>query len=136
MKQNIAQRWTAALRSKKFTQTTGYLHVRDKDADVGYCCLGVLCELAREDGVIIAESDAVEGVVRYGHPTDSGDRSATNLPAAVLHWAGMNGEELPDPIYDEDDSGVEYTSLAGLNDDARYDFEQIANIIDDQWTAL
>jgi hypothetical protein len=37
--------WLKALRSGKYEQTVGVL----KD-DAGYCCLGVLCDLAAKDG--------------------------------------------------------------------------------------
>lgn len=38
---DLKQNWIAALRSRKFTQTTKRL----KD-DTGHCCLGVLCEIS------------------------------------------------------------------------------------------
>src|SRR4051812_22459868 len=43
-----AQKWVDALRSGKYTQTTKGLNDRR-----GHCCLGVLCEVAIENGVPI-----------------------------------------------------------------------------------
>lgn len=41
--------WIAALRSGEYTQTVGKLK-RSAPAPEGFCCLGVLCDLARKDG--------------------------------------------------------------------------------------
>lgn len=41
--------WLAALRSGEYTQTVGKLR-RTHTGYEGFCCLGVLCDLARKDG--------------------------------------------------------------------------------------
>jgi hypothetical protein len=72
MNEEAKRLWVAALRSGKYDQTTGAL--RD---GVGYCCLGVLCEVAIEAGVPVqvyhGEEDElasydghVPAPVRYG----------------------------------------------------------------------
>ena len=52
MDRKIKAKWLAALRSRKFKQTTGQLHrsldsneVVDGQAEPGHCCLGVLNEI-------------------------------------------------------------------------------------------
>ena len=51
MTKRLKARWIAALRSGKYTQGQG--HLRQKDDSLGsktglsYCCLGVLCEVAK-----------------------------------------------------------------------------------------
>lgn len=42
----VYQRWLKALRSGKYKQLDGQLH----DGGASFCCLGVLCDLARKDG--------------------------------------------------------------------------------------
>ena len=133
MKRDIAQRWVAALRSGEFSQTQGYLNIEG-----GYCCLGVLCELAVEDGVISKWGD--HGTTTYGTTDHNSDVS---LPRPVLTWAGMKGESLPTPVevpfYDEDfgdDALQQYDGFAGLNDDAGFSFKQIAAVIDEQWERI
>ena len=43
MKENIKQEWLTALRSGKYSQAKRSLKTKD-----GYCCLGVLCDIAGE----------------------------------------------------------------------------------------
>jgi hypothetical protein len=43
MKKSVAMKWVKALRSGKYRQTAGKLQDYK-----GYCCLGVLCEVAPE----------------------------------------------------------------------------------------
>ncbi len=50
MDKRIKAKWLAALRSRKFKQTHGQL--REDEPIKGtssYCCLGVLCEILKED---------------------------------------------------------------------------------------
>ncbi len=110
MKQEIAQQWTAALRSGEYQQGKHYLHT-----DNTYCCLGVLCEL-----------------YKHAHPDQQPDTPGgyfghtSALPSAVQSWAGMCSQrgEVPG----------EHT-LAHLNDGG-VSFTDIANIIDCNWASL
>lgn len=46
MNPEIKKKWVEALRSGEYEQTEGQLRVDDeKGKPVGYCCLGVLCEV-------------------------------------------------------------------------------------------
>lgn len=50
----LKEEWVAALRSGDYLQGTGYLYSDDEDAAAtscapGYCCLGVLCDVAGEN---------------------------------------------------------------------------------------
>ncbi len=91
----IKAKWVAALRSGDFTQGVGNLAFKpDPESGMRHCCLGVLCELAIEDGVVEASSRNLAGntkVRQYGKD----DRwSVTDLPAPVVEWAELDG---PDP---------------------------------------
>ncbi len=97
MKRKLAQKWVAALRSGKYNQTTGRL----KD-EIGYCCLGVLCEIseARADG----PGKYIENYTEVG-------------------LKSMTGKL--DPYYEPN---MDTLSLSKLNDEG-YTFNEIADII-------
>ena len=124
MNQEIKTKWLEALRSGDYTQTTNHL----KD-DKGYCCLGVLCDLHRKetgyDWKVITHSSAFD---YYG--------ISGSLPPEVIAWAVMEGDHNPAVPVPE---GLIITtcpdgktSLAELNDVAKYDFRQIANVIEEE----
>ncbi len=46
MKADLKNRWLEALRSGKYEQATGALMAEIDDGAVGYCCLGVLCDIS------------------------------------------------------------------------------------------
>jgi hypothetical protein len=90
MNPGVRDAWVAALRSGEFTRTTGKLTRVDVGPDdapdgtpVGYCCLGVLCELARRAGVPLTVSDDLALGVRWYDGVDD------FLPVAVRDWAGL-----------------------------------------------
>lgn len=108
MNQEIKQRWIEALRSGKYTQTQGNL--RDH---IGYCCLGVLCDLYTKEHNEDWEDD------------NSFANQTAVLPSCVIQWAGLVYPN-PDISY-----GGENTSLAGVNDD-EVPFSEIADLIEEQ----
>ena len=76
MNQDIAKRWTSALRSGKYQQIQGSLHrpvaemvnpssvtVMSGMAQPGYCCLGVLCVLSNIDS--FDENDYYEAPIIF-----------------------------------------------------------------------
>jgi hypothetical protein len=48
-REEVFKLWVDALRSGEYKKSTGALRTRHGDR-VGYCCFGVLCDLARLDG--------------------------------------------------------------------------------------
>ena len=117
----IRARWVAALRSGNYKQGLGRLKVRRAHQKTEYCCLGVLCEIAVEDGVVEPANTLLpEGVYRFagnGH----------TLPQKVAEWAGLKSHN-PSVI---GESG-KITNLAGLNDEAKLCFSDIADVIEKQ----
>lgn len=133
MNPEIKKRWTDALRSGNYKQTKGRL--RDRQ---GYCCLGVLCEIAVEDGVVGRFEDRfVAGRYDYGDPNNEWEREPSVLPDTVAKWAGMPVDgggyvkRNPDVSY-----GDRRPSLADLNDGEEdrepLTFAEIAELIDKQ----
>lgn len=129
--------WVAALRSGEYKQTAGVLYrtvggMDPFDYPVGYCCLGVLTDLAVKDGV--GEWSRTADCATHVHSLGHNDYV---LPTSVAEWCdfGWPGDkscqegriELPDA----DRTGETALFLTGLNDDDPYmDFEKIADMVD------
>lgn len=126
MNPSVKARWVQALRSGDFKQTTGVLQ-RLKDMGhgetmrpAGHCCLGVLCEIAVQDGVIEKWRD--ENVILA-----SFDHENKVLPGSVMRWAGL---ESNDPRIDAGEILGKH-SLSHFNDTTKLDFNQIADLIEE-----
>ena len=120
MKREIAKRWVEALTSGKYEQTTGKLQRTEPGENgepVGFCCLGVLCELAVADGVIppAFHSDLLSTGM-YGK---SG--VCSTLPDEVQEWAEV---EVDDPRLEPGPAAASY-----LNDTVGKTFEELAEAI-------
>lgn len=111
MNKEIATRWTAALRSGRYEQGRGLLSANGK-----FCCLGVLCEIAVDDGIITKEEG--DDYVDYGPEGDG-----LVLPSIVMKWAGMWSGTGARP-------GT-CSALTTLNDEEEWTFAQIADCIDE-----
>lgn len=98
----LRKKWVAVLRSGQYKQTMGALKT-----DKGYCCLGVLCEVA---GLLphkqLNYTWTFEGCTNY-------------LPWSVVTKAG----------FDSENATFNNISLAQLNDDGQ-SFEYIADFIE------
>jgi hypothetical protein len=107
----VYQLWIDALRSGKYKQTDSRL--RDTNAwlgkdrrGTGFCCLGVLCDLAIKDGGL-GEWDEANGPKSLS-PTP---------PPAMLRWLGLDNDMT--------------NHLINLNDDHGKTFKQIAKVIEE-----
>ena len=120
MNKEIKEEWIKRLRSGKYKQVSGVLH-----SDNGYCCLGVLCEIAVEQEIIpqpTKPNDA--GVYTYV-------RSKEGLPEKVRKWAGIS--KMGDFLFRNEKEDFDYkVSLAELNDEGE-SFSSIANIIEKEF---
>jgi hypothetical protein len=117
MNPEIKKRWVDALRSGKYRQTRSALNDNG-----GYCCLGVLCELAVEDGVTRrAPIDRCRN--GYTFNEDTTNLAGAFPPRAVYKWAGLPEERLGVAV-----GGTE--TLAGMNDNGD-SFEKIADAIEE-----
>lgn len=114
MDKAIKARWVEKLRSGDYEQGRVYLHDRDDK----FCCLGVLCEIAVEDGV--ATSQIVrEG--RTGYKGLTGVETISLLPVSVAKWARIDEAGTYDPknkdgklVIDNDSGGKSFLEIADI----------------------
>jgi hypothetical protein len=117
--------WVAALRRiDEFPQAKGALRNED-----GYCCLGVLTEVAIKAGVVMEVTVSDSGVYSY-------DGECEHLPDKVVEWAGLGSEN---PVVnldnskvedDPDEEGEREVEFVQMNDDFSWSFPRIADVIE------
>lgn len=124
MNPEIKQEWIEALRSGDYKQTQEAL----KDQN-GYCCLGVLCDIAVNQGIVQWGEPDVMGC----HPIDG---EFDHLPEKVVDWVNDKSTQVSGFINGEGRLPYAYPvgetycqTLIGLND-AGLPFESIADIIE------
>jgi hypothetical protein len=130
MDPNVKQRWLAALRSGEFAQAREVLRKGD-----AYCCLGVLCELYRQDHPEDAKWQASSAGYEFAIDTaKDGLGDWAELPRTVAEWAGldwtMQGGSCYVPALDQLVADSRQRSLAGLNDSG-VPFAGIAGVIEE-----
>jgi len=120
MEAALKKKWVAALRSGKYSRTTGQLRGRLFDGAVGHCCLGVLCDIVDPDGW--ARKDLTDESIALGtHRMGSG---LINLPS--LRGLGLLTRNSKS-------QHVGQAKLAKLNDQYGTTFEQIADLIEKEF---
>ncbi len=133
MNPEVKELWVSALRSGDFSQGKNLLHKtfpNDPEKADEYCCLGVLCAIAVQNGVI-SEEDVTKHSIDEEYDYFGYADGTAFLPTPVQKWSGVesdNGE-----YNDNDDDGVyRPRSLVFLNDDG-IPFENIANVIEEKF---
>jgi hypothetical protein len=128
----IKTRWLEALRSGHYRQGKHKLRKPGHRAtpfasrrDPEFCCLGVLCELAVEAGVVERKlanvGTDVDKVYWYHDPgSPTVDRSSSTLPLVVRDWAGLADCDPP----------VVGHKLSYWNDVGEWKFNSIADLIE------
>ena len=127
----IKELWCSALESEEYTQAKGRLRTAD-----GFCCLGVLSDLAIKAGVAKWVADVKTVWVAdvrtvgdgYGVSKSSGFPEQGAISGEIQSWAGIKGSSADDPLVQ---IGPEFCRLSSLNDRG-YDFKTIAQIIREQ----
>lgn len=135
--------WVAELRSGKYEQVKGVLcQINAEGNVVGYCCLGVLEELAIARGVINpALEDRFNRREYVIEKVDGGYSYASVMPHyEVLEWVGLNIDAaviatVVDRAYVDESDWTETTrtreiGATDLNDDKGFSFEQIADAVE------
>ena len=130
MNKEVKALWIAALRSGEYKQGKGSLHLVNPSGET-YCCLGVLCDLAWKAGIVertFLEGDeaGMVGAYKYG----VGEDAYTGvLPSDVMGWSGV---EFEDGQYG-DGCSDNFGRLTNLNDVLDYNFNQIADVIEEKF---
>ena len=103
--------WIDALRNGEYEQSKRVL----KDYK-GFCCLGVACEIYREN---VGGHWDEEGCFHEGEE----DYSGMTLPVSIQGWLGVEGD---DPTLGE-------FTASHLNDVKGLTFDQIADLLEDKY---
>ena len=82
MNKRVKRLWLKALRSGKFEQQQSALRVIEDGKVIGYCCLGVLCE--------VYHRSTKQGKWTYSTFSVNGSESMSQLPDPVCAWAGVD----------------------------------------------
>jgi hypothetical protein len=114
MHPDIRAQWCAALRSGEYQQGRGQLRRHD-----GYCCLGVLTDLAIKAG-------APTVLLSWDDEDEDGLSVEGELPDDVRVWAGLADN---DPVLDPGEPGALWHTAAWHNDNGE-SFAEIADLID------
>lgn len=137
MNTEIKKKWVTALRSGKYPQgSRGQLRkdILTDGVDVShFCCLGVLCDLAVEEGIIsdpeFHEVDGTGYEYVYG---DEADSSWSYLPRSVFTWAGLPSSNPRVTVQGEKNYSLSALNDGNLDTGKRYTFDQIADLIEEQ----
>jgi hypothetical protein len=113
MKKSVAMKWVKALRSGRYKQTDGQLMYRGLDGKPSYCCLGVLCRVV-------------------GKPAKAGPDGEEVAPPKVCALAGLAEGDPKTSITREYEGKTYHKTLSVLNDSGK-SFEEIADIIEQEW---
>jgi hypothetical protein len=117
MNEAIRDKWAAKLESGQYYQGRGGLRL-----GMTYCCLGVLCELFREETGDGEREQVYQGEGQAYRFIARGTKDTIMLPVAVRDWA-----ELPDvnPHLDPDDP----QGFAAYLNDHVMNFREIAALV-------
>lgn len=120
MKPELKSQWIEALRSGKYLQKRGALRKVSASGSVGYCCLGVLCEVAGHNpdaqfnfgfissktaeslGLPVAGEEEITRFVNGGGLVDDMPNSSFQLLAAGRNDRGWTFEQIADWIAQQD----------------------------------
>lgn len=120
MKKEIAKIWCEALRSGKYKQGKHYLHKKYSNENEFFCCLGVLCDIAKNH-IKLDIGKAGSNYIIY-------DGESSSLPKSVMEWSEIKSDlgECINPI----------TSLVHMNDLMYESFDKIADFIESNYKKL
>lgn len=120
------------LRSGDYVQGSSALRRTTVDGSV-FCCLGVMCEMAVEEGILV-RLDPSWPSSPYGYRVLGQDATYTAyLPPAVIEWAGIVSDHEKEASlgeYYEERGSFDFgsdDSLASMNDGGEHDFPAIAD---------
>jgi hypothetical protein len=126
MKPAIRDEWAARLKSGRYPQGQHTLTMVHPDDTRKHCCLGVLCEMGVEAGVIPAGVEVLWDGERAGNGKKClayGEEQVTGLlPAEIMAWAELDS---CDPLLEVGEA----TDTASHLNDGGMPFPEIAILI-------
>lgn len=137
MNEQHVKEWIAALRDPDNKQITGTLARRlGHEDEVGYCCLGLGCEVAG----IPVYIDLPSEIINSNNELVEVVKTADDLPPFAFHrWLGLDrltdvgmGDvyvDWPD-LLDRGGEPLSNLTCAELNDTAHLTFSQIADVLE------
>lgn len=112
------QLWVDALKSGDYEQTDGELQNK-----YGYCCLGVACKIAVDNGCVVKVEKSIGGIESVAYDESEGD-----LPESVKNWYGLEKSDPILKIYEGDT-----ITATDLNDNLCLTFNEIADAIHEKF---
>ena len=110
----VKEKWLEALRSGEYKQVDGFLRTRSD----GYCCLGVLSQIASDEGVVDQPKE-VNGAYRWTN--ENGASNNMYLLPEVMEWAGLDShsgsittEDYHLSLSQKNDEGTPFSEIADL----------------------
>ena len=122
MKKEVMKKWVKALRSGKYKRGSCYLR-KKTPTGIRHCCLGVLCDITPG----VTWDSLHDGICRA---STLKDYSTTGLPYDVRYYAGISNS------YGYIPKRRGLNSLSDINDSGKYNFNQIADIVEKHWEYL
>jgi hypothetical protein len=137
-REELLAEWLAALRSGTYSQARGKLKIQKQDGTTGYCCLGVLCEIAGLEQSVKEWAEEANGnkpVLFAGDSTILPERLRKHMklrtsngvfvkPEAPINQGYqpnyVSAQQAPISV-----DGREYTTLTVCNDGKRNDFDEV-----------
>lgn len=109
-KKHLRLKWLEALESGKYKQAEGRLRrPREDGKSYGYCCLGVLCNIAVQDGVGTWEKAGSESPTYF---TLDGEDDGVGLVYSMQQVVGIENALQSRLISMNDDEGKSFKEIA------------------------
>lgn len=133
----LRKQWLAALRSGNYKQGRNYLcryaetNNEDEEAELTYCCLGVLLDLTKERLDIKVNKEIDKNCVTFicGAELNGSAYYTTGVPDQVKELIGLRSREGRIHVESYNDYWPGCSSLAVMNDSGRT-FQEIADYIE------
>lgn len=123
MKTEVKKKWVNELINGGYVQGKGQLRQQNQ-----YCCLGVLCDIYKEntgkgEWVDPNSTDDRASLREFQYENSCGEtcKAVAALPTPVREWAGLESNQPFIPKLGK--------TLSTLNDDSKHDFTDIASVI-------
>jgi len=136
MNKGLVRQWVEALRSGKYKQGRKAL----RNIDDSYCCLGVLCDISKNTLDLTWEHDSNDVCESEIYTME---KNGGVLPDSVWEYLGKDvnykvnisttNSKIPKSVIDSFIQPLSHIYLVTLNDQYQLSFEQIADIIEEEF---